>query len=507
MPSTIPYDPSLVLGNIVSKEKLDNIVKISQLQAPANAAESELNSLISLKRSVDMTIQETIGMGIDTNDLEGESQQIAKQVQQAAVAYGKAKIKAEKAIQPLKAKINAVNESIESPIDYNKSQLKEMPISSDSLQMNTQYFSFDQNTQSSVSHAATVASFIEESLSIFGEGQSSQASATAQEQMNSQYARHSIVGTLVITLTCTHKNAQVFAPYVLDVDKAVRSWNAMYPNDLINTNDVDSIAKIEAKANTKQDHSFSVLSGATYGSSFVGMVHILNTSESQSSQSMESIAASMQETFDVGGWFATETGSFGVSSTFSNSAKNLLSTQNVTSHATLITMGIIPSIKSNQVKMAVESFSDFDPAKTMEELATLQGATASANNTIAEGASAARTGQQMITLKNATIKATLSGVAEIDDGQNKVIDTNSMMTAMEDYVDKCIAGGKNLGVPINYYLKPITQSEIARAWLAKYYPNKYNQAGSADDTNSSTKNSSSSSANAASANNDAGSKS
>ncbi|WP_164723517.1 hypothetical protein, partial [Tenacibaculum discolor] len=129
-----------------------------------------------------------------------------------------------------------------------------------------------------------------------------------------------------------------------------------------------------------------------------------------------------------------------VSSTFSDSAKNLLSTQNVTSHATLITMGIIPSIKSNQVKMAVQSFSDFDPAKTMEELATLQGATASANNTIAEGAAAARTGQQMITLKNATIKATLSGVADIDDGQNKVIDTNSMMTAMEDYVNKCVSG-------------------------------------------------------------------
>ncbi|MCH2032788.1 MAG: hypothetical protein MK202_04625 [Tenacibaculum sp.] len=482
MPSTIPYDPSLVLGNIVSKEKLANIVQISKLQAPADAAESELNSLIALKRSVDMTIQETMGMGINTDDLISESDQIGKQIEKAAVAYGKAKIASEKAIQPLRSKMNAVNESVESPIDYNKSQLKEMPISSDSLQMNSQYFSFDQNSQSSASHAATVASFVAESLSIFGEGQSSQASATAQQQMNSQHSRHSIAGTLVITISCTHKNAQVFAPYVLDVDKAVRSWNAMNQDNMIKTNDVSSIAAIEAKANTKEDPSFSILSGATYGSSFVGMVHILNTTESSSSQRMDSIAASMQETFDIGGWFASGTGSFGVSSTFSDSAKNLLSTQNVTSHATLITMGIIPSIKSNQVKMAVQSFSDFDPAKTMEELATLQGATASDNNTIAEGAAAARTGQQMITLKNATIKATLSGVSEIDDGQNKVIDTNSMMTAMEDYVDKCIAGGDNLGVPINYYLKPITQSEIARAWLAKYYPNRYNQAGSADDT-------------------------
>jgi len=56
------------------------------------------------------------------------------------------------------------------------------------------------------------------------------------------------------------------------------------------------------------------------------------------------------------------------------------------------------------------------------------------------------------------------------------------MTAMDDYIQKCIAGGDNLGVPINYYLKPITQSMIARAWLARYFPNRFNQAGAADDS-------------------------
>lgn len=101
----------------------------------------------------------------------------------------------------------------------------------------------------------------------------------------------------------------------------------------------------------------------------------------------------------------------------------------------------------------------------------------------------------MIQLKNATIAATLSGVSDIDDGQNQIIDTNSMMTALEDYVNKCIEGGDNLGVPVNYYLKPISQSEIARAWLAKYYPNKYNQAGAADDSTISTSSTSSTSDN------------
>lgn len=40
----------------------------------------------------------------------------------------------------------------------------------------------------------------------------------------------------------------------------------------------------------------------------------------------------------------------------------------------------------------------------------------------------------MITLKNATIKATLSSLSEIDDGSNNIIDINLMMTAMDDYI-------------------------------------------------------------------------
>ncbi|OED44668.1 hypothetical protein ACH42_06935 [Endozoicomonas sp. (ex Bugula neritina AB1)] len=35
-----------------------------KLQAPADAAEADLNSLITLKRSIDMSVQELIEMGI-----------------------------------------------------------------------------------------------------------------------------------------------------------------------------------------------------------------------------------------------------------------------------------------------------------------------------------------------------------------------------------------------------------------------------------------------------------
>jgi len=482
MPSTIPYDPALTLGNVVPQDKLANILQMAQLQAPADAAQANLNAMITLKRSIDMTIQEMMNMQITPDDLLAESVDIGKQIQKAATEYGKAKVKAETAIAPLRAKILGVSEEIESPIDYNKSALKQMPLSADTMEMNVQYFSYDENTESSASHAATIASFVSDSLSIFGDKFSGQASASAQSQVNSQHSRHSISGTLVFCITCTHKTSQVFAPFILDVDKAVRAWNQLFPDKMINTNDPASIAKIEATAETKGEKSFSILSGATYGSSFVGMVHVLNTTKTSSSQSMESVASSMQAAFEVGGWFASETGAFGVNDSFSSSAKDLLSTQNIQSHCSAITMGIIPSIKSNEVRIGVQSFANFDPAKDMEQLANLQGATIGAQTTVASAADAARTGAQLLSLQNSKITAAISGLQAVDDGANKIIDTNSLMTAMDDYIQRCVSGGDNIGVPINYFLKPITQGMIARAWMAKYYPNKFNQAGSADDS-------------------------
>ena len=487
MPSTIPYDPSLTLGNVVPKEKLDNLIQIAKAQADPDSKEATLNSLITLKRSLDLTVEEMINMGVDVTDLINDSKELGKQLKDAAKAYADAKIAAEKKIQPLRAKIIAVSEEIESPIDYNRSSLKQMPLAADSLQMNVQYFSFDRNKQDASSQAASIAGFVSEQLQYEGEGQTTQVSGAVSKQVHSQYANHSIEGTLVIAITCTHKNAQIFAPFILDIDKAVRAWNAMFPDDMIKTNDPKSIADIEAKTETSKENSFQILSGATYGSSFVGMVHVLNTTETSEHEDMESLAASLQETFDVGAWAAEVSGGFGVEGSVVDGAKQLLSQQNIQSHCSAVTMGIIPSIKSNQVKSNVQEFTKFDPEQDMKNLAILQGYTSSENNTMADAAMKARTGEQMLKIHTSTIKSALSSLSTIDQSANSIIDLNSMMTAMDDYIQRCVSGGDNLGVPINYFLKPITKGMIARAWLAKYYPNKFNQSGSADDSKDDSK--------------------
>lgn len=482
MPSTIPYDPSLILGNVVHPERLANIATIAKLQAPADAAEAELNSLIALKRSTDMTIQEMMNMHIDVAELIVEAAAIGEQIKKAALDYGIKKIAAEKAIRPLRSFVSTVHGEIESPIDYNKSEIKKMDLGTDTMQLNMQYFSCEQNQESSMSHASDVGSFVSQSLSYFGAHYAHEAAVSAQRQVNTQMSNHSIAGTLVISISCTHKDARIFAPFILDVDKAVRAWNAIYPGDMIKTNSGLDILITAAEKETPAEQAMYLLSGATYGSSFVGMVHILNSTRTISTQHMEAIATQMQSKLNIGAWLAQHTGQFGVTSSFSDDVKNMLSTQNIQSHCSLVTMGIIPSIKANPVKMAVMGFTDFDPASQMEKLATLQGATASENNTIASAAHAAKTGKQMMEMENATITSVLSGLSAIEEHENNIIDINSMMTAMDDYIQKCVEADNNVGVPINYYLKPVTKSMITRAWLAKYFPNRANLAGSIDDS-------------------------
>ena len=65
MSTTIPYSPSLVLGSIVEPAVMDNLLAISAAQTPIDAAQETLNSFISMKRSLEMTVQELINMGLD----------------------------------------------------------------------------------------------------------------------------------------------------------------------------------------------------------------------------------------------------------------------------------------------------------------------------------------------------------------------------------------------------------------------------------------------------------
>jgi hypothetical protein len=472
MPQSIPNDPSLSIGSVVPQEKLEILIKIADEQAKIDAAEDALNSQIQLKRSLDMTIQDLLNMGIDPSEETKAIETVKKSIMDAAKAYATVKIATLPNIIALKSQLGLVSAHIESPVDFNKSSLKTLPLSYDSLKLNAQYFSFDENDQSAHSQMASIKAFVSNSTEFLGDKFQEQATTAVQEQISSQRQNHDIEGTLIITAVCTNKNAVLIAPFILDVDKAIRVWNFSMPKDkMIKTNDVQNMAQISAEEGTAEELSLNILSSVNYGSSFIGMVHILRAESTESDQKMASAAASMQTTMEIGSWFANESGGAGVDASFASDVKNLLSQQNITSHISLITVGSIPSVKSNSVKLGVQQFSDFSPDQMMKQLAVLQNANAGEKDTVSSSADKARVAGQLQAMQSTKIQSVMSGLAAIDDGQNKMLDINSLMTAFEDYLDKALAG--NIGVPISYGLKPITRAQLAQMWMNKYYHGRY----------------------------------
>ena len=473
MSTTIPYNPSITLGAIINPEKLKVIEDISQMQSPIDAARDRMNSYISFIRSVEMTIDELRSMDVPTENLNKQKEIAKKELDKAGADFASTVLKNEPEIQKLKLQIRTVNSSIESPIDYVATQTKKLPLAANSIKLDAQYFSFDGNEQSVSNTIAQMKSFVSASAGELGMSMATEMARSASAQVNMQHQAHGLKGSLVITATCTHKDAVVFAPLVLDVDKAVRVWNSVFTDDSkkLRFNDPKLMFKIAFEEGTSSEDFLPIVSGATFGSSFVGMVHFLKNDNTEEQQVMLSTASKLQAQIDAGLFFTNATGGFGLDTSFSEDVKHLLSMQSISSHVSVISMGCIPSIKSNELKIGVKEFADFDPKKMMDNLATLANATIAEQKSVKSGAETARIGAQLINIENMKVQSVMTGLANIEDGKNKLLNINSLMTAFESYIAKAESG--DAGIPINYQIKNITRAQLAQLWVHKYLPNRY----------------------------------
>ncbi|MEA9588671.1 hypothetical protein VC279_02595 [Xanthomonas sp. WHRI 10064A] len=466
MPSNIPYDPALALGNLVSKERLDMLEQIASTQAPADAAENTLNSLIAVKHALDMTSQELAMMGIDTTELDAERAQLDRSISEAAESYAKAKIKAVKDTQSLHATVPSISDSTESPIDHNRSHIKQEPLSADGLRMHAQYFSFDSSNLDAGTHASNVAKFISKHVSHLGSALAVQALRSSASQVHSQIRDHSIAGTLVIAVTCVHKDAVFLAPLILDADKGIQAFNACFPDETIKTGSLSAMQDIAARPDTTGDKALTVISGATLGSCFIGMAHISSTT--QINTAMEGVASSLQTQFTIGNWFGSVNGVSGMGNSFGDDAKLLLSSQNIVSQCTLTTIGSSSSATLNQFNIGALELSGYDASESMKASPQVQGVQQNLQDPIALAQPTEHSGQSFVATKSDQMESMLSDLKESDDGEEKIVDINALVAALDDYVEKCVAG--RIGLPITYYTKRVTASQLAQSWIEKYCP-------------------------------------
>jgi len=471
MPTSIPFNPSLVLGNLIKLEDIQKLQAVAQAEVPVNNAQQNLNDSITTKRKLDMTLQELVEMNVSPKELEDFTKTI-KEVEGSIVtnasAYGESVIKCQSDLAKAKANLSniTISEMPESPIDWNKSAIKNLPLSSNTMVADVQFVhnQFEKDMDSAYVNAI---------------------GATVQGSMSSIFGPHfssnQLVGTIVITVACTHEKSNIMAPFILDPEKAVYAWNALCPDQIDTTNPQSLVAAIKntsATGSKSNKEGLNLLSGRTLGSSFVGMVHILKTEKTNTTQKVNSLTAQMTSAFSYGAFLASGEGKFGVDKSFSDSVKNMLSTSALSTHCSIVTMGIIPSIKCNDIHTTVRAL-DPDPASVMKGLETIQEATSGDVKSMTSDADKAKTGKEYMTLQNGYIDSAVTSVGKLQGQQNSVIDTNSLMTAFDHYVNHASDG--NTGVPINFFVRHIDKPMIAKAWLNKFSPKKYWQYSSGDD--------------------------
>lgn len=472
MPSSIPYNhPSLVLGNTVDTRVLDLLSKINALQANTDAAQDKLNSFIMMKRSITMTINELADIGLGEDDeTKGQLSELDNQIKQSAGAYLSARLNNETQIQQLRLQLNQleIQESLESPLDFGVSVLTSLPLSSESLKLDSQYFSFGSNLEDDT--LANVEKFIRSNTSQLG-AKSGEITGAVSSQISSQIQNHNIAGTLIIMASCTHSNVRLFQPLVIDPDKAVATWNQLYAsNSKINIEQLkDPTTQNTINGSQSDAEMLSIVSGASYGSSFVGMVHILN-SDSNSQGDLDKLKGKLDEKLKIGGWLENSSGGFGIDESTMNEVKAFLSTQTVASHVSIVTMGAIPSMKSSALDLGIKKLTETDPGM----LASLLTETFDTVETVNSEAEKSKTNARILSAQNSKTQGLVKGLAKIDHQNNKILDINSMMNAFESYVEAVQDQSGNTGVPINFFLKKISKPEIEKLWLKKYYSSSLN---------------------------------
>lgn len=482
MSIALPYIPNLTLGSIVDPATMRTLQAMSEATGKIDIAHDHLNSQISMKRSLDMTAQELENLNIDTDDLTEKMKEVDKNIDLAAANYAKVRIEQEAVLQPLRASTATVNASYESPINWIRSKIEALDLGADSIKLNVQYFGFDRNKESVDNQMSSIRSFVAASGHVFGVKASGEIASTAVKQINSQIQTHDIEGTLIITATCTHRDVAMFAPLVIDVDKAVRVWNQMHPDkkDRIITDDWSMSEGLEEEG-TEQEKAIHIISGAAFGSSFVGMVHILRQETTDSSQSTSSSSKSGQIEIGLKGKALVRSfqGGLGVDKSSLDDIRRLFSKTEIDSHVTLITAGMIPTIASTEIETSIKAFSDFDPEKMMQGITALQTETAGSQETLQSQADAAKAGGQLVSMQQATISAVMGSVSAIDTQKNKVLNVSSMITAFENYLERAgsrTQDGKQKttgSLPVQYFIKPITRSQLIHMWMNKYYPGEF----------------------------------
>ena len=140
MPSTIPLSPGLVLGNIIDPQKIAHLKDLAIAQKQADSAYNVLNTSLLARHKLDMTLDELLNLNAPQATIEtlkAKINDITAKVGTNAVDLDEKTITAADKISDVanQATQGQIYDTLESSIDFDASDIKQMDLSSDTLTM------------------------------------------------------------------------------------------------------------------------------------------------------------------------------------------------------------------------------------------------------------------------------------------------------------------------------------------------------------------------------------
>lgn len=426
VPNVISYDAGLTLGDVIGTDMREALAAIAQVEAPVEATREHLNALITSQRSLESTKTELVNMGVaNTDKIDAALAMLAGEMATLAETYGDQRVAAERKLTELRARMGQIRPSLESPVDLARSQVRILPLASHSLSLDVEYLSL--NHDEPISHVEQVVSLVSASMGWLGAKVLSQLVNDVRRQVMRQLApvlgrQQDMAGTLVLCASCTHKMTCSLAPLVLDADRSIKVWNALFPYNSLDGANEEAMRVAATGDGQDQGQYFGVVTGMKFGSAFVGMAHLLNTiDDGDGGATMRNDVDSLRNLMRE-----SEASDHEANMELLDGIKKLQIVQQLASNINVVSVGAIPTVVPS-VRFEGARRKPFKQSEAGE------------------------------------MGLAMDAVAGRSDGLNRLPNIGTLMTALDDYLAKAADG--NSGVPINYSLKDVTRGDVAKLWM------------------------------------------
>jgi len=354
---------------------------------------------------------------------------------------------------------------IESGIDWDRSKIQYVDRGHETITVTATFLDNEDMSQGAHSASKKVQSAVLGSkTSLFGNTNVGTLAHAAGQTFATTAERHNIESTIVVSAFATHRMSKQFSPLVLDADKLRAAWNYYYESDPV---DLQNLTMPTPVSQQEQPSAIAMVTEELLGSAFVGLIHIVQKASTETFTSTDAAAESLnvkrQATV-----LATFT-NFGldISNEVADRISALGSAANFDLRFDMVTMGYIPTIKSNVLTQVIQQFKTFDPenmsvVKNGYQLNDLPPETRVILNANQE---------QVDKRKNmaSVISATIAAVAKTD-RPFRTLDANTFMIAFDDFVQG-IKTQKGVGAPVGLNLKVFSKYDVEYETAKKYFPN------------------------------------